>query len=137
MKMRISRRDSIATLYVALAVLVYGLWLLDFEIPGLGGVRAVGVLVLALGVAASATAVVPGFSDLLHGSRIYLGMTSLIGLGAFVAGIRLLLSGDEEMLTLVMVAMIVLWLMATIRHVRAETMGTIEPARREPLDKAA
>ena len=46
----------------------------------MSGTRATGTVILALGFAAAATAVVPGFGQLLHGNKIYMTVTSLIGL---------------------------------------------------------
>ena len=79
-------------------------------------VRGTGLIVLGLGFVASASAVVPGFNELLHGSRLYLAGTSLIGLVAFAAGVAMLVSASEVALGVVMVAMIVLWTIATIHH---------------------
>jgi hypothetical protein len=52
------------------------------------------VAVLALGFAASASAVVPTFSQLLHGSKTYLSITSLIGLAALAAGVQMLITAS-------------------------------------------
>lgn len=72
--MYIPWRDRIATLLVATAILIYGLWLAG----PLGGLAAgsIAMLVLALGILASASAVVPGFAALLRGSRLYLAIAS-------------------------------------------------------------
>jgi len=43
------------------------------------------LVVLSLGFVASASAVVPGFDELMHGNKVYLVVTSLIGLVAFAA----------------------------------------------------
>ena len=80
--MHLPRRDIIATGLVAVAGLLYLLWAIDSALPGMSSTRVTGVAVLALGFAASASAVVPGFGQLLHGNRAYLAMTSLIGLAA-------------------------------------------------------
>ena len=69
--MRLPRRDIIATGLVAVAGLLYLLWAIDFALPDMSSTRATGVAVLALGFAASASAVVPGFDQLLHGNRAY------------------------------------------------------------------
>lgn len=84
--MRIPRRDVIATCLVAIAVVLYVLWLADAALPGMSGTRATGIVILGLGFAASATAVVPGFDQLLHGNKVYLATASLLGLIAFIAG---------------------------------------------------
>ena len=83
--------------------------------PG-NGKGPTGAAVLALGFAASASAVVPGFGQLLHGSKTYLAITSLIGLAAFAAGMQMLITASGVGLTVVMAAMAVLWLIATIHH---------------------
>jgi hypothetical protein len=114
--MRIPMRDRIATVLVALAVIVYGLWATELAMPGMNSVRVTGLVVLGLGFVASASAVVPGFDELLHGRRLYLAGTSLIGLVAFAAGVVMLVRASEVALGVVMAAMIVLWIIATIHH---------------------
>jgi len=114
--MHLPRRDVIATGLVAVAGLVYLLWAIDAALPGMSSTRVTGVAVLALGFAASASAVVPGFGQLLHGSRAYLVITSLIGLAALAAGLQMLITASGAGLTVVMAAMAVLWLIATIHH---------------------
>jgi hypothetical protein len=83
--MRFPKADIIATVLVAAAGLLYLLWAIDSTLPGMSSTRATGVAVVALGFAASASAVVPMFDQLIHGSKTYLVITSLIGLAA-VAG---------------------------------------------------
>ena len=78
--------------------------------------RATGIVILALGFAASATAVVPGFGQLLHGNKIYMTVTSLIGLIALIGGVLMLVAESDAGLAVVMGAMVVLWLIATIHH---------------------
>ena len=114
--MHLPRRDLIATGLVAVAGLLYLLWAIDSALPGMSSTRVTGVAVLALGFAASASAVVPGFGQLLHGSKVYLVITSLVGLAALAAGIQMLVTASGAGLTIVMAAMAVLWLIATIHH---------------------
>ena len=59
--MYLPKRDIIATGLVAVAGLLYVLWAIDSAVPGMSSTRATGVVVLALGVAVSASAVVPTF----------------------------------------------------------------------------
>jgi hypothetical protein len=98
------------------AGVLYLLWAIDASPPGLSGTRATGLVVLGLGFAASASAVVPGFDELIHGGKTYLAVTSLIGLIAFGAGLQVLLGASELALGVLMGAMGVLWLIATIHH---------------------
>ena len=121
--MRIPPRDRTATVLVACAVVVYVLWATGLTLPVMDSVRVTGLVVLGLGFAASASAVVPGFDELLHGSKLYLAVTSLIGLGAFAAGLVLLLGASEVALGVVMAAMVVLWMIATVHHTVLASAG--------------
>ena len=122
--MHLGRRDLIATGFVAVGVLVYALWLADHPIPGLSSVRAVTLVVLGTGVAASAFAVVPSFTQLLHGSMPYMATTSLIGAVALVAGILAVVRQTEVMLHFLVAATVVLWIVATARHTMTADAST-------------
>ena len=110
--MGLPKKDIIATALVAVAGVLYGLWATGYWTS----VRATGVVVLALGFVASASAVVPGFEQLIRGNKAYLAVTSLIGLVAFIAGIQMLITASGAGLTVVVIAMGVLWLIATVHH---------------------
>jgi hypothetical protein len=114
--LHLTRRDLIATGAVGVAVVLYVLWLVDATLPALSGVRATGLAVLALGFLASASAVVPGFAGLLHGSRPYLVATALLGLVALVAGIVVLWSASSVALAVLMGVLVVLWAVSTVHH---------------------
>ena len=114
--MRLPKRDLIATGFVMVAGILYLLWAVDAAPPALDGTRATGVVVLGLGFAASASAVVPGFEDLIRGNKLYLAVTSMVGLVAFGAGLQMLFGASEAALGLLVAAMVVLWLIATIHH---------------------
>jgi hypothetical protein len=113
--MRLSKRDVVATVSVAAAGVLYALWVAGMA-PWGQDVWATGVAVLALGFIASAVAVVPGFDQLLHGSRVYLVVTSALGLVALAGGVAALVASSELGLGLLVVATGVLWLIATIHH---------------------
>lgn len=115
--MQLTRRDRVATTFVAIAVLATALWALGVWSDDETTVRVITGVVLALGFAASASAVVPGFAELLHGSRVYLAVTSVLGLVALGAGIAALVSGSGPMLGLLVLATLVLWAVSTVRHV--------------------
>jgi hypothetical protein len=116
--MRLSKRDAIATGLVAVAGLSYLLWMIGSAPFSATSARGTGVVVLAFGFAASATAVVPTFARLLHGNKAYLAVTSLIGVVAAVAGVQVLVTTSGTALAVVMLAMITLWLIATTHHSR-------------------
>jgi hypothetical protein len=114
----LTSRDWVATVVVAAGALVY-LWFVSIGSGEETEVRVVSGIVLGLGFWASASAVVPGFDGLLHGSKLYLAITSLLGLGAFIAGIMALVSGSEVALGVLVAATVVLWAASTVRHVIA------------------
>ena len=112
--MTVSRRDGIATVLVATTTVIYLLWLAG----PLGGLTAstVALLVLALGFIASASAVVPGFAALLAGSKTYLALASVAGLIALACGLLTMLQATELTLAVLVIATIILWAAATVRH---------------------
>lgn len=114
--MLLPRKDIVATTLVGVAGVLYLLWATESALPGMSGPRVTGMVILGLGFAASASAVVPGFEDLVHGNKAYLAVTSLLGLLAFGAGVQLLVTASEVALGVVMAAMVVLWLIATVHH---------------------
>jgi hypothetical protein len=113
---RPTSRDAVATGFVAISIGLFGAWALGIDLPGFGAVAAVAAAVLLLGVAASASAVVPGFAELLHGSRLYLTVASAFGLLAVGAGIYALVAGEAAALTVLVAATVAMWAMATARH---------------------
>lgn len=115
--MRLTWRDWVATVCVAAAVLMYAVWLSQEEVLGISGARTLGLIVLLLGLAASVTAVVFGVGEgLLRAPKLYLAVTSLIGLAALVAGISVLVNESEAMLAALVGTMVGLWLISTVRH---------------------
>jgi hypothetical protein len=114
--MRLPKKDLIATGLVAVAVVLYLLWIADWALPAMSGTRATGIVVLGLGFAASAVAVVPGFDQLIRGNRTYLAVTSLLGLVALVGGVQMLWSASGGGLTVLVATMVTLWAIATTHH---------------------
>ncbi len=115
--MTLSWRDAIATLLVALGVVIYAAFALGQAIPGLESVAAIAIGILVLGIAASVSAVVPGFGALLHGSRMYVAGTSALGLIALGAGLYAIANGESAALAILALATVVLWALSTARHV--------------------
>ncbi len=114
--MRVPWRDALATLLVAIALAVYAAWALGADLPEFMTVGGVAATVLALGIAASASAVVPGFGQLLRGSRLYLATTSGLGLIAVAAGLLAIVAGETAALSVLALATVAMWAMATARH---------------------
>ncbi len=114
--MRLPTRDIVASGAVAVAVVLYLLWLADAAPFGMG-IRATGLVVLLLGFVASASAVVPGFTQLLQGNRTYLAVTSVLGVVALVAGILALWSASAPALAVLVGVLVLLWAVSTTHHV--------------------
>lgn len=132
--MRLSWRDSIATVLVAIGAVVYLAWAVGFEIPGFTEPVGVAVALLALGVAASLSAVVPGFADLLRGSKLYLVSASALGLIALGAGLCTIFGADANVgLAVLTLTSVLLWAMSTMRHVG---IGSPRPHLRGPVASA-
>jgi hypothetical protein len=134
--MSLPKRDVMATVLVAVAGVLFWLWAADSAPSSLESVRATGLVILALGFGASASAVIPGFERLLHGNRLYVAVTSAIGLVALAAGVWVLLASSEAGLAVLMGAMGTLWLIATVHHGvlagEAASRGRPGPTRRRP-----
>jgi hypothetical protein len=115
--MAVPWRDSIATLLVAVGAVLYGGWVTGVTISGFDSVAAVAIAILVLGVAASASAVVPGFRELLRGSRLYLAGTSVLGLVALGGALYAIATDEPIALAALVLATVVLWAVSTTRHV--------------------
>ncbi len=115
--MRLPTKDIIATSAVAVAVVLYVLWLTDATVLGLSSTRVTGLAVLVLGFVASAVAVVPSFDQLIHGNRLYLAATSVLGMAALAAGVVVLWTASGTALAWLMVALVTLWAISTTHHV--------------------
>lgn len=124
--MRLPKRDLIATVLVAAGVLVYLTWASDVALPGMGSARVAGLVVLALGFAASASAVVPTFLGLLHGNKAYLVVTSLLGTAAFIGGLTTLISASAWGFSVMIVATVALWLISTVHHQMLERAAALQ-----------
>jgi hypothetical protein len=109
-------RDSIATLLVALGVVLFAGWAAGATVPGFERVGAVAIAILVLGILASGSAVVPGFGELLRGSRPYLAATSVLGLVALVSGLYAVVTDESWALVALAAATLVLWAVSTWRH---------------------
>ncbi|MGD9704540.1 MAG: hypothetical protein AB7Q42_07705 [Acidimicrobiia bacterium] len=138
--MQLSKRDVLATCLVLVAGIVWLMRAVGAPLPGSSSARAAGFVVLALGFVASATAVVPTFLELLHGNRLYLALTSTLGLVALIAAVTALLAESGVALGVVVGVMVLLWVIATIHHTMLDASrqtAAHEPIRHEQHRTAA
>ncbi len=110
------KRDILATALVAVAGALYVLWAAGAAVPGLASARATGLVILGLGVAAAASAVVPGFEQLMRDDKPYMAGMSVIGLAALVGGVMVLINAGDAWLGVMMGTMTLLWLISTLHH---------------------
>jgi hypothetical protein len=64
--MRLTWKDGLATIFVGIAVAVYGFWMAGGEVFGLASTRAVSTLVLILGIAGCFAA--RSFFEVIYGA---------------------------------------------------------------------
>jgi hypothetical protein len=114
--MSLPRKDLLATGLVGVAVALYLLWAIDLTLPGMSDTRVTAAGILVLGFVASAIAVVPGFDQLIRGSKAYLAVTSVMGVAAVAAGVQVMLTSSGVALTVLIVTMALLWAISTSHH---------------------
>jgi dipeptide/tripeptide permease len=134
--MRLTWRDGLATLLVATAVAVYGLWVTETAMTGLS-TRTVTVIALALGMAActsvgSSTAAMYGPVTGRRPAAVYTVGVTILGVASLVAAVIALAVASEAMLGTFIASMVALWLVATLRHAIA---GVPVPPQRPSLDR--
>jgi hypothetical protein len=130
--MRLTMKDALATLAVAAAASIYGLWASGAAMSS-ASTRLVAAVVFALGWAActSATAEIKsiyGPDTRRRPAMTYVVAASVVGGVALVAGLLALVTASEAMLATLVVSTIVLWAMATIRHAVARREPSHAPA---------
>jgi len=119
--MRLTWKDGLATIFVGSAVAVYGFWMAGVEVFGLASTRAVSTVVLILGIAGCFAA--RSFFEAIYGvgragrsSTPYAVLVTTIGIVALAAAIVALIGASTVALTILVIAMVALWAMATVRH---------------------
>lgn len=132
--MSLTWKDGLATAFVGAAVLLYLLSLGDGTVAGLSGPRALAVAIFALGVGGCYTAKshmedVYGVGDRPRPPLLYVVLVSALGGVLLVSGIVAFVGGSAAALATLTGAMVVLWALATIRHMTSRTIPeVIHPA---------
>ena len=120
--MGLSWRDAVATLAVGAAAGFYVLWATGTVVQS---ARVAGVVVFALGVIACTSARaemerVYGVGGAARPAMIYVVTASTVGAMALIAGIVTLVTAGEAALAVLVASMVLLWLLATLRHAFTE-----------------
>ena len=138
---RLTLRDALATLLVAVAVARYGLWQTGTAAAGTS-TRVLGAVVFGLGWAGCMSdqremASVYGAAGRRRAPMAYVVVASLLGVVALAAGIVTLVGASETMLAILMAATVALWALATVRHaMTSEGRPSGQPVR-EPTHATA
>jgi len=125
--MRLTWRDGLATVFVGSAVAVYGMWMAGTDVLGLTTTRAVATVVLILGMAGCFAA--RSYFESIYGAGagsgdgpdtrppvLYVVLVSAFGVVALASAVVALIGGSTAALTALIVAMVVLWVLATVHH---------------------
>ena len=124
--MRLKVRDVLATLFVAAAAALYGMWVTGAALAGLS-TRVIAVVVFGLGWAACVTdqkemAVVFGADRTRpRPPAAYAVLASAIGALALVTGIITLVTASRTTLAMLTAAAAAMWAIATARHLLARS----------------
>jgi len=137
---RLTWRDGLATLFVSVAAVLYGLWLTGTAMPDVS-TRLLGTIVFGLGWAACTSnqtemAFVYGVGGRRRATMAYMVIASIVGAVALVAGIITLVGANEVMLASLVAATITLWAMSTARHAIPRETRVAEAHDPGALDKA-
>ena len=127
--MRLTWRDGIATVLVAAGVAFFVLWSAGWTPDSVTAATVAGAL-LVLGVAASISAVIPGFEELRQAPIAYLAVTSILGIVALAAGVFAILDGETVMVGVLAAATAALWVLATLRHLTMPHAPLQRPGQR-------
>jgi hypothetical protein len=118
--MRLTWKDGLATVFVAAAALVFAVWSAGGSVVGISG-RGLVVAIFLLGIAGCYTAqshfeTVYGVNGTTRPPMAYVALVSAVGALATVAGIVALILGGGLAVTTLLLAMIVMWILSTVRH---------------------
>jgi len=111
--MRITGRDAVTTALALVVVLVYVAYRASWAIPVVGDVRGA---TLVLGAVGLAMCIVGGSSSTVVRKDAFLVPLSVLGVGAFVAIAVGLITGWELIVTLLTADILLMWVLATMRH---------------------
>ena len=118
--MRLSWKDGLATVLVAVAVVSFAVWSAGASIAGISG-RGLVVAIFLLGIAGCYTAqsqfgILYDVTGTARPPLVYVVLVSMLGALATVAGTVALIVGGGLAVTTLLLAMIAMWILATVRH---------------------
>jgi len=125
----------LTTLFVGAAALLYVLWATDTAFTGIS-TRVLAAVVLVLGFTSCAAGAQKIETSGRGDQRVYQVITSLLGFVALVAGVSALITGSEAVLAVLVVAIVLLWATATIRHAMIRG-GKADAGTAGPSERAA
>jgi hypothetical protein len=112
--MRLTWKDTAATVLTAAIVALYVAFLVDANLPLVSGPRALAGVVLIAGLAACAIGGRSMTADTRHGWVVRISV--VLGVVAFISALITMITGSEFVLAMVVGTTVALWLVTTLRH---------------------
>jgi hypothetical protein len=112
--MRLTRKDAAATGVTAVVVALYVAFLAGANLPLVSGPRAVGTVVLALGMVGCALGD-PG-NPANRARAWWMPTMAALGTVSLAAALVVIVAGSHLVLAILVASTVALWLLATLRH---------------------
>lgn len=113
---RMSARDAGATILLAIAATLFGLWQAGVDVPGFGSVRMTSAAIFVLGMFACGSGSGRDIYAETGVDRAIVAVLSVLGVATLGFGIAAMASGSATVMTIYFAGFAALWLLATIRH---------------------
>jgi hypothetical protein len=123
-----------ATALVAVAGLLYGLDRAGVDVPGGGSARGLSAMIFVLGFVACITGADPeAFAPTTP--RINMFLNSVLGTTTLAAGVIAMTTGSTAWQTVLLVAMLVLWVVTTIHRALSPRRAEVAPSTTTEREK--
>jgi hypothetical protein len=114
--MRLTWKDAVSTVFMAAIVVIYVAFLNSTTAWLISSARGTTAAVLVLGIVGGCGMSSADYQEQGTWARAYLGLASVLGITALVAGVVALITASTVSLAILVAATFALWLAATVRH---------------------
>jgi hypothetical protein len=114
--MSLTWKDAVSTVFMAAVVVIYVAFLNSTTVWLISSARGTAAAVMVLGLVGGCAMSAPADQGRGTRARAYTGVTSVVGITAFVAGVVALITASTVALAVLVAATLTLWLAATVRH---------------------
>lgn len=126
--MRLTWKDGTAAAIVAVIVAIYAGYLQGAGLPLVSGVRGATIAIFILGAAGCALGTAPFSAEVHPVTRFFTVVAGVFGVTALVAGLIALVGASSGALLVLVGAIVLSWVTATLRHLLAD-----EPLEAPPV----